>query len=163
MKRLLDNRWLAGALVVLLAVVLGLEVNALRDNGGSALPKAPAASRDVARKFAVAVTSFDHKRIDQDLARVLAFGTPGFEREFRSAMGPNFIESIKTNKRVSKGSVVLGPTAQRLADGRAAFLVVVAQQIVSEGAQSGPQSLTVSMLLTVSTGSSPKVENVEVL
>ena len=162
MTRLFANRWLAGVLVVLLAVGIGFEIRALADDGGGT-PSAPAASRDVARKFAVAVTSFDHKRIDQDLARVLAFGTSGFEREFRTAMGPNFIEGIKANKRVSKGTVVVGPSVQRTAKGRAAFLVVVAQQIVSEGSDAAPQSLTVPMLLTVSTDSSPKVENVEVL
>jgi hypothetical protein len=60
--------------------------------------------------------------------------------------------------------VLHGPTAQRVADGSAAFLVVVAQRIVSEGdPDAPPQSLTKSMLVTVTTGDSPKVRSVEVL
>ena len=78
-------------------------------------------------------------------------------------MGANFVQGIKDNKRISTGRIVSGPTAQRVAGGRAAFLVVVAQRIVSEGSNTAPQSLTLSMLLTVSTGKDPRVENVEVL
>ena len=71
--------------------------------------------------------------------------------------------SIKDNKRVSTGTVVSGPTLQRVSGGRAAFLVVVAQRIVSEGSNTAPQSLTSAMLLTVSTAKDPRIENVEVL
>ena len=161
MRRFRSSQLLAGAVVVALVVGIGFELNALAADRD--LPHAPAASRDVARKFAVAVTSFNHKTIDADLKRVLALGTAGFEREFRAAMGANFVQGIKDNKRVSSGRVVSGPTVQRVSGGRAAFLVVVAQRIVSEGSDTAPQSLTSSMLLTVSTGKDPRVENVEVL
>jgi Mce-associated membrane protein len=155
------NRWLAlGACVVLVGVV-AFELYRLTDDRG--LPTAPAASRDVARDFAVAVTSFDHKRIDADLQRVLSFGSAGFEREFRAAMGANFVDGVKANKRVSTGKVVAGPTVQRVADGRASYLVVISQQIVSEGSDTPAQQLRVAMLLSVSTTTDPKVESVQVL
>jgi Mce-associated membrane protein len=155
------NRWLAlGACVVLVGVV-AFELYRLTDDRG--LPSAPAASRDVARDFAVAVTSFDHKRIDADLQRVLSFGSAGFEREFRAAMGANFVDGVKANKRVSTGKVIAGPTVQRVADGRASYLVVVSQQIVSEGSDTPAQQLRVAMLLSVSTTTDPKVESVQVL
>ena len=155
------NQWVAAAVVVLLAAGLAFEINSLRTDGG--LPSPPPASRDVARKFAVAVTSFDYRRVDADLKRVLGLGTSGFEREFTAAMGSNFVEGIKANKRVSTGQIIFGPTAQRVAGGRAAFLVVVAQQIRSEGSNTAPQAVTTSMLLTVSTSKDPRVETVEVL
>jgi hypothetical protein len=163
LRRLALNRWLALAVCVVLVGVVALELKGLTDDRGGGLPSAPAASRDVARDFAVAVTSFDHKRIDTDLQRVLDYGTPGFEREFRAAMGPDFVDGIRANKRVSTGRVVVGPTVQRVADGRASYLVVVSQQVVSEGSDNPAQQLRVAMLVSVSTGTTPKVESVQVL
>jgi hypothetical protein len=163
LRRLALNRWLALAVCVALVGVVALELKRLTDDRGGGVPSAPAASRDTARDFAVAVTSFDHKRIDTDLQRVLDYGTPGFEREFRAAMGPDFVNGITTNKRVSHGQVVVGPTVQRVADGRASYLVVVSQQVVSEGSDSPAQQLRVAMLVSVSTGATPKVESVQVL
>jgi hypothetical protein len=163
LRRLTLNRWLALAACVLLVGVVALELKSLTDDRGGGLPSAPTASRDVARDFAVAVTSFDHKRIDADLQRVLDYGTPGFEREFRAAMGPDFVDGIKANKRISTGQVVVGPTAQRVADGRASYLVIVSQQVVSEGSDNPAQQLRVAMLVSVSTGGTPKVESVQVL
>jgi hypothetical protein len=78
-------------------------------------------------------------------------------------MGPDFVNGITRNKRVSRGQVVLGPTVQRVADGRASYLVVVSQQVVSEGSDNPAQQLRVAMLVSVSTGATPKVESVEVL
>src|SRR4029079_5306981 len=67
-----------GVLVVLLA----FELLALRNNtrGG---PPANAADTAAARQFAVAVTSFDHKRLQADVQRVLDLGTPTFEGTFK--------------------------------------------------------------------------------
>jgi hypothetical protein len=163
LRRLALNRWLALAVCVVLVGVVALELQRLTDDRGGGLPSAPVASRDVARDFAVAVTSFDHKRIDADLDRVLAYGTPGFEREFRAAMGADFVDAIKTNRRVSTGHVVVGPTVQRVADGRASYLVVVSQQVVSEGSDDPAQQVRVAMLVSVSTSAAPKVESVQVL
>ena len=159
--RLVRNRFLAAAVVVVLVVLLGFEFTAA--GSGRGLPHAPAASRDVARQFGVAVTSFDYRHVDADIAHVLALGGPGFETDFRNAMGANFIGGITTNKRISTGQVVLGPTAQRVANGRATFLVVVSQQIVSDGSNTPPQSLRVAMLVTVTTSTRPLVQSVQVL
>jgi hypothetical protein len=52
---------------------------------------------------------------------------------------------------------------QRVADGRASYLVVVSQQVVSEGSDNPAQQLRVAMLVSVSTGTTPKVESVQVL
>jgi hypothetical protein len=132
------------ALVALLAFELVTLVGSDRS-----LPHASAADTDVVRRFAVAVTSFDHKRLDADVARVLALGTPGFERDFRSAMGPNFTDRIATNHTVSTGEIVVGPRVQTISGGRATFFVVVDQTVTSEGSQAQPQLVHTGLLVTV--------------
>lgn len=137
--------WIVLALLVaLLAFELILLIGS--DRG---LPHAAPADVDVARRFAVAVTSFDHKRLDADVQRVLDLGTPGFERDFRSAMGPNFTDRIAANKSVSTGDIVVGPRVQRISGGRATFFVVVDQTVTSEGSQSQPQLVHTGLLVTV--------------
>ena len=121
-----------------------------------------AADTDVARRFAVAVTSFDHKRLDADVQRVLDLGTSGFERDFRSAMGPNFTDRIATNKSVSTGEIVVGPRVQTISGGRATFFVVVDQTVTSEGSQSQPQLVHTGLLVTVQE-KDHKVATVQVL
>jgi hypothetical protein len=162
-RRLLAYRWLAVVVSIVLVVVIGFEIRALGDDG-SDVPEVPDRTVGVTRDFAVAVTSFDHKRIDADLKRVLSFGDRGFAREFRAAMGDDFVEGIESGKRVSVGRVLYGPTVQRVGDGTASLFVVVGQRIAAEGqTEDPPRSLTVRMLVTVSTGSDPKVKTVEVL
>ena len=160
MRRLLHNRWVPIGLSVALVIVLAVEIAALGDSDG---PDAPAASRDVAREFAVAMTSFDHRHIDADVERALSFVASDGAADIRRALGKDFVEGTKRGKRITVGRVLYGPTVQRVADGSAAF-VVVAQQTVSAGdADEPPQSLTQSMLITVTTGESPKVTALTVL
>jgi Mce-associated membrane protein len=161
-RRLGGNRWIAAVVVLLLAVLVGFEVSALLDSDDA--PAASTASGDLARDFALAITSFDHKRLDADVARVLALGDSGFEREFRSAMGPDFTQRIASNQTVSIGHIVAGPRAQRSADGRTTFVVVVDQQITSEGEaqneQAAPNVDQLVLLITVDDDAN-KVSNVQ--
>jgi len=150
--------WLVlGLLVVLLAFELVMLVGSDRGT-----PHASAADTDLARRFAVAVTSFDYKRLDADVQRVLDLGTPGFERDFRSAMGPNFTDKIAANKSVSTGDIVVGPRVQTVSGGRATFFVVVDQTVTSEGSQSQPQLVHTGLLVTVQE-KDHKVASVQVL
>jgi hypothetical protein len=145
---------------VVLAAIVALEVLSFGDGGSE--PRADAASLGLARRFAVAVTSFDHTRLDADIARVLALGTPGFEREFRRAMGPDFAERITANKTVSSAHIIAGPRVQRISGGRSTFLVVVDQQVTSEGGTGQPQVIRVGLIVTVDK-KSDRVSKVEVL
>jgi hypothetical protein len=113
--------------------------------------------------MAVALTSFDHRRIDADLERVLALGSPAFERQFRTAMGSTFLEGVTSRRTVSTGRVVSGPTVQRAGNGAATYLVVVNQQILSEGSDQPARQSRVALLVRVSTGGDPKVQHVEVI
>lgn len=161
LRRLVLNRWLAIAACVALVGVIALELVRLADDRG--LPAGTDESRAAARAVAVALTSFDHERIDADLDRVLALGSAEFERQFRSAMGPAFLDGVKSRKTVSTGKVVLGPTIQRVAGDSATYLVVVNQQIVSGSSDDPAQQSRVAMMVRVSTGPSAKVEHVEVI
>jgi hypothetical protein len=157
------SRWTPVVLVVLLGALLVFEALQLDLGGGSSAEPEPAPQAvGLARRFAVAVTSFDHKRLDTDIARVLALGTPGFEAKFREAMGPDFATRIAANKTVSSGRLVAGPRAQSVTDGLATFIVVVDQQVTSEGGQEQPQVIRVGLLLSVDEKAS-KVTKVEVL
>ena len=147
--------------LALLVALLAFElITLLGSNRGVA--GASAADTDVARRFAVAVTSFDHNRLDADVQRVLDLGTPGFERDFRSAMGPNFTDRIAANKSISTGDIVVGPRVQTISGGRATFFVVVDQTVTSEGSQSQPQLVHTGLLVTVQE-KDHKVATVQVL
>ena len=148
-------------MLALLVALLALElVTLVGANRG--VPRASGADTALARDFAVAVTSFDYKRLDADVQRVLDLGTPGFERDFRTAMGPNFTDRIAANKSVSTGSIVVGPRIQRVSGGRATFFVVVDQTVTSEGSQSQPQLVHTGLLVTVQENAH-KVASVQVL
>ncbi len=156
--RVLRTPWTA--LVVALALCAGIALEVSTLSGGD-LPAAPDASRDAARRFAVAVTSFDHKRLDADIARVLALGNATFERDFRGAMGADFAKRFADNKTVSVGRIVAGPRVQRAADGRATFLVVVDQRITSEAKPDATPQLDQIVLLVTVEDDGAKVANVD--
>jgi hypothetical protein len=155
------DRLLSWIVLALLVALLAFELVSLLGSRGS-VPSASAADTDVARRFAVAVTSFDHNRLDADVQRVLDLGTPGFERDFRSAMGPTFTDRIAANKSISSGDIVVGPRVQRVSGGRATFFVVVDQTVTSEGGQSQPQLVHTGLLVTVQE-KDHKVASVQVL
>ena len=156
---------LLATLVVVLAAVVSFEVFALLDRD----PAFPAVSDDVtlvAHDFGVAVTSFDYRRIDADVERVLAFGDEDFVDSFRAAMGPDFATQVVENRRISVGEVVAGPTPQRALDGRTIFLVVLNQRVASageDGTPGAPETVRVSLLVTVTTQGEPRVSSVQVL
>jgi hypothetical protein len=157
------SRWTPILLVVLFGALLVFEALQLDLGGGSGAEAHPTpAAVGLTRRFAVAVTSFDHKRLDADVARVVALGTPGFERKFREAMGPDFATRIANNKTVSAGRIIAGPRAQSLVKGVATFLVVVDQQVTFEGGQEQPQVIRVGLLVSVDQ-KLDKVSKVEVL
>jgi len=155
------RRLLGWIVLALLVALLALELITLV-GGSRGVPHASSTDTSIARQFAVAVTSFDYKRLDADVQRVLDMGTPGFERDFRSAMGPNFTDRIAANKSVSTGDIVVGPRVQRVSGGRATFFVVVDQTVTSEGSQSQPQLVHTGLLITVQE-KDHKVATVQVL
>jgi hypothetical protein len=154
----------AAVLGVVLAGVIGIQAHALATGG---LPEAPPASLAIAHDFAVAATSFDFRRIESDIDRVLAFGDDAFAESFAAVRGEDFGRDIVAARRVSVGEVVAGPTVQRVTDRSAVVLVVVDQRVASlaeDGAAAGSDLVRVAMLVTVQTDpDDPRVRAVELL
>ena len=129
--RVSRNPWVARSALLVLAVALAFEIVALRDEEG--LPEAPAETVEVVRDFATAVGNYDYRRIDADIDRLLAFGTPTFARDFKADLGADYVKAVRDHKRVSVGEIDAGPTLDRLTADKATFLVVVNQTITSDG------------------------------
>lgn len=124
------SRLVVAGAVALAAAGAVLSVAPLFDD--VSVPKADADTIDLVRDFAIAVTSFDHRTAEQDIAEVLAFGTNDFETEFRSAMGEDFLPGIQASRSVSVGQILAGPTLQSRVDGSSTLLVILNQTISSE-------------------------------
>jgi hypothetical protein len=154
----------AAVLGVALCGVMGVQAHALATGG---LPEAPPASLAIAHDFTVAATSFDFRRIEADIDRVLAFGDAGFADAFASLRREDFGQDIVADRRVSVGEVVAGPTVQRVTDRSAVVLVVVDQRVASlagDGVAAGTDLVRVAMLVTVQTeADDPRVLAVELL
>ena len=133
MRRLLTNGRLGLIALVLLAGVLAVEAVALTSDDDGGTPDPDPADRALALEFAEAIMSFDHRRIDADVARVVALGTPEFRREFERE-GTAFTARITDNRLISVGRIVSGPRLQRVRGRHATFVVVVDQQSSAEGA-----------------------------
>ena len=163
----------AGAALLLSVCLAAFAVVRVTSGDDGELPSSDDSSATVARDFALAVTTFDYRDAQASIDRVLALGNAGFEEEFRTAMGADFLTNLEAAQSISTGRVVSGPTAQRSNDGRTSYLAIVDQTIQSavptttaaDGsapAPAQPQLLHLGMLVTVDTDTG-KVTAVEVL
>lgn len=174
------SRLVVAGAVVLAASGAVLSVAPLFDD--ESVPMADAGTLDLVSDFAIAVTSFDHRTAEQDIAEVLAFGTGDFESEFRTAMGDDFLPGIQASRSVSVGQILAGPTLQSRVDGSSTLLIVLNQSISSElgppddvaaagstttsvadaTAPQAPRVVRVGMLVTVD-DAAEKVSSVQIL
>lgn len=163
-RRLVRSRAAAGVALAGGLSLAGFGVAAADGGGGDGLPSPDADERELVERFAGAVTTFDSGRVEADIERILALGTPTFAEEFRSTMGETFIADLQASGSVSQGDIVAGPTLQRTDDVTAVFFVVVNQQITApsaapaegegasnsgDGTQATPQSRVVRVGLLV--------------
>jgi hypothetical protein len=173
------SRLVVAGAVVLAAAGAALGVAPLLDD--DSVPMADADTIALVSDFAIAVTSFDHRTAEQDIAEVLAFGTSDFETDFRSAMGGDFLPGIQASRSVSVGQILAGPTLQSRVDGSSTLLVILNQTISSElgapddvaaestttsGADAtepqAPRVVRVGMLVTVD-DAADKISSVQIL
>lgn len=163
LRRVLRSRVAAGVALTGGIALAGFGVAAAAD-GGDGTPTPDADELALVERFAGAVTTFDSGRVDADIERILALGTPAFAEEFRATMGETFVADLQASGSVSSGEIVAGPTLQRVDDGTAVFFVVVNQQITAPSAapadgggtdgsggqaQAAPESRTVRVGLLV--------------
>lgn len=172
-RRVLRRPLAAGVALAVAVVLAAATIVRLSGEDGGALPPSDDSSATVARDFALAVTTFDYRDAQGSIDRVLAFGDDGFESEFRTAMGADFLTNLEAAQSISSGRVVSGPTAQRSSGGATSYLVIVDQTIQSaapttttvDGAPPSPgqpQVLHLGLLVTVDTDTN-EVTAVEVL
>jgi hypothetical protein len=163
-RRIARSRIAAGVALAGGVALSGFGIAAATDHGDGDLPAPDPDERALVERFAGAVTTFDSGRVEADIERILALGTPAFAEEFRTTMGETFVADLQASGSVSRGEIVAGPTLQRVDDGTAVFFVVVNQQITApsaapaegegaagggEGAQPAPQSRVVRVGLLV--------------
>lgn len=129
-RAIVRSRLVVAVAVVLAAAGAALSVAPLFDD--TSVPRADPDTIELVSDFAIAVTSFDHRTAEQDIAEVLAFGTNDFETEFRAAMGEDFLPGIQASRSVSVGQILAGPTLQSRVDGSSTLLVILNQTISSE-------------------------------
>ncbi|MDY7104667.1 MAG: hypothetical protein S0880_26070 [Actinomycetota bacterium] len=133
LRRVLHSRIAAGVALAIGVALAGFGVAAAAD-GDDGTPTPDPDELALVERFASAVTTFDSGRVEADIERILALGTPAFADEFRSTMGETFVADLQASGSVSSGEVVAGPTLQRADDGTAVFFVVVNQQITAPSA-----------------------------
>ena len=127
----------------------------------------PAERRDEvlarAEAFALALTSYDYRRVDRDLARVRALSTGGFREQYDQALGGEaFREALVANRSVATATVRVGPLLARLGEEEARTFTVLEQRITT-AAEDEPQvrNVRVETVLVHTTGGW-KVDRVEV-
>lgn len=147
-------------LVVVLALVFGLLCLALAgsvlwsERGGDAAAddgvQLRASALEAARERTVALTSYDHRTLDQDVAGVLATATGAFEQEYTSTVA-QLRETFVSTQVVATSEVraaglegEVDPTEQ---GERAVVVVAVDQVIAAAGAE--PRTETNRLRMTL--------------
>jgi hypothetical protein len=93
--------------------------------------------RGVAEEFSVALSSYDYRRLDQDLARVRSMGAGHFRYEYEQVLGGDeFRKALQDNQAVATARVVEGPFVAAADKNEARVFSVLEQRIQ---ARSNPQ------------------------
>lgn len=125
--------WVVAVSVTAAVVALTLAAALLVSGGGGDDREQDRRSAlDAARERTVALTSYDHRRLDADFARVLETATGPFAQEYAATTGslrPTFVEQ----EAVATGEVVAAGLESASGD-RAVAVVAVDQVIRTRGA-----------------------------
>ncbi|MEY2478635.1 MAG: Mce-associated rane protein [Actinomycetota bacterium] len=118
-------------------VVIGGLVVALRGDG-------PTNRRDEvtqqAERFALALSSYNYRTIDRDLANVRAMGVGNFRYQYEQVLGGDaFRKALSENQAVATAKVVKGPYLASLTDDDARTFTVLEQSLQGKG-QPQPQT-----------------------
>jgi hypothetical protein len=93
-----------------------------------------------AERFALALSSYNYKTIDRDLAHVKAMGVGNFRYQYTQVLGGDaFRKALRENQAVATAKVVKGPYLASLTDVDARTFTVLEQSLRGKG-QSQPQT-----------------------
>lgn len=129
-----------------LAVLAGLGVRAWQVHDGTRddlrRVEAAIARREealaAASGFAVTLTSYDYRRIAEDVAKVAANAVGKFKDDYAVASGPQFQQLVKTNKATSTGKVLSAGVVRD--DGRQVVVLLAVDQTVTNVTRPRPST-----------------------
>lgn len=149
--------WTVAAALALAVIIAGV---ALARQGPS-----PAERRDDAlaasRRFALALSAYDHRRLDRDVAEVLALSTGTFREQYDRALDTTAREALRENEAVATARVLTGPLLARLGTDDARTFTVLEQRVRTKGAAAQVRRTRVDIVL-VHTSQGWKADRVEV-
>lgn len=152
----------AGApwLVVVLALIFGLLCLAVAgavlwterggDGGVDDAAQVRASALEAARERTVALTSYDHRTLDEDVAAVLSTATGAFEQEYTSTveqLRETFVSSQVVATSEVKAAGLEGEVADTEQGERAVVVLAVDQVIATAGAE--PRTETNRLRMTL--------------
>jgi Mce-associated membrane protein len=106
--------------------------------GGSPNRKAEVTSQ--AERFALALSSYDYRHIESDLASVRAMGVGNFKYQYEQVLGGDqFRKALADNQAVATAKVVKGPYVASLSNADARTFTVLEQSLRGKG-QAQPQT-----------------------
>jgi hypothetical protein len=86
--------------------------------------------KDVAQRFALALSSYDYHHLDRDLGRVRSMGVGNFRYQYEQILGgTSFQKALRTNQAVATAKVVSGPFVASLGHQDARTFTVLSQRI----------------------------------
>lgn len=115
---------------------------------------------EVSERFALALTSYDHRHLDRDFARVRSMSLAGFRDEYDSLLGGQSVDALEASEAVSKATVATGPLVASLGDFEARTFTVVAQTVTNRDNPDGQRIRTRIELYLVKTVEGWKVDRV---
>jgi hypothetical protein len=118
------------------AVVLGA-VLVTRDNSAQEHRREVTTT---AKRFALALSSYDYRHISRDLANVRSMGVGNFRYQYEEVLGgESFRKALTDNEAIATAEVVKGPYLAVLDDDEARTFTVLKQTVRGKG-QAVPQT-----------------------
>ena len=126
--------WIAAAVLAVIVAALAI---VLATRGESAKGRQTEV-KDTAEHFAIALSTYDYRRLDRDLGKVRGMGVGNFRYQYEEVLGANsFDKALKSNEAVAKAKVKSGPFVAALSKDDARTFTVVAQTITGKSAPQG--------------------------
>ncbi len=126
--------WLAAAALAVIVAVLAI---VLVTRGQSSKARQDEV-KHTAEKFALALSSYDYRHLDTDLARVRAMGVGNFRYQYEQILGGNSFETaLKNNQAVATAKVTGGPFVAALGKNDARTFTVLEQDIKGKSSPAG--------------------------
>ncbi len=89
--------------------------------------------RELAEQFSLALSSYNYRNLERDLARVQSMGAGHFRYQYQEVLGGDeFRRALETNEAVATAKIVNGPHVAALDDSEARVYTVLEQRITGK-------------------------------